>query len=169
MAVLWISASSFLHVILCKKLSGSRRIHGPLSPGSSGTFGLGKFSVLEAVFSCIGLVITAPFPGQSFPSGYSVGPRGLPEHWWSCCEPQPKAGILEAPLAAPENQVSLRLGKSRSLTETYAEQKIVLEDFEFCLSGSFPRKLWPWEQKGSSFHEEGPRWVVAARPRDGSA
>lgn len=94
-------------------------------------------------------------------------PLGLPEHWWSCCEPQRRAGILEAPLAAPENQVSLRLGsKNRNLQwETYAEWKIVLEDFELCLSGSSPRSYGLGEQKGSGFHEGGPRWGVAACPR----
>lgn len=137
---------AFCMLFCVRSCQGAEEYMGPRSPGSSGHLWPRK---IQCFGSCVflhwpGDYCTIPWP--IFPIRLFCGPLGLPEHWWSCCEPQRRAGILEAPLAAPENQVSLRLGsKSRSLQrETYAEQKIVLEDFEFCLSGSFPRKLWPW-------------------------
>lgn len=66
--------SAFCMLSCVRSCQGAEEYMGPQSPGSSGHLWPRKFSILEAVFSCIGLVITAPLPGQSFPSGYSVCP-----------------------------------------------------------------------------------------------
>ena len=49
-----------------RSCQGAEEHMGTQSPGSSGHLWPRKVSVLEAVFSCVGLVIIASFPGQSF-------------------------------------------------------------------------------------------------------
>lgn len=88
--VSWVSAFSFLHVISCEKLSGSRRIHRNTRSWILRYFRPREFSVLEAVFSCVGLVTAVSFPGQSSSPRITPCAPPLPatEHQCSCCQAQ---------------------------------------------------------------------------------
>lgn len=127
-SVLWVSAFSFCMLFCVRSCQGAEKYMGTQRPGSSGHLWPRKFSVVEAVFPCIGLVIAASFPGQSFPSGWScVAPAHLACHralMGLPVNPSGLAGVMEAPLTAPENWASLRSGsKNRSLwQETYSAQ-----------------------------------------------
>lgn len=164
-----LGASSFLHVILCKKLSGSRRIHGTTSPGSSGTWPRKIQCFLEVVFSCIGLGDYCTIPWPTFPSAI-LGPLACLSTGGLAVNPS-WAGSWSTLGSTREPSISALGSKSRSLQrETYAEQKIVLEDFEFCLSGSFlPRKQTLENRKDPAFMKKDP--VVGSRSAlgDGSA
>lgn len=58
--------SAFCMLFRVRSCQGAEEYIGTQSPGSSGHLWPRKFSVLEAIFSCIGLVIVASFPAIFF-------------------------------------------------------------------------------------------------------
>lgn len=82
--------SAFCMLFRVRNCQGAEEYIGTQSPGSSGHLWPRKFSVLEAIFSCIGLVIVASFPGPSFSFRRILCAPAVPatEHWGSCCGPR---------------------------------------------------------------------------------
>lgn len=94
---------SALCMLFCvRSCQGAEEYIGTQSPRSSGHLWPRKFSVLEAVLSCIGLVIVATFPGPSlsFRRMLCAPPLPATEHWGLVVIPSGQAGVMEAPFGS---------------------------------------------------------------------
>lgn len=163
--------SAFCMLFRVRSCQGAEEYKGTQSAGSSGHLWPWKFSVLETVFSCIGLVIIASFPGQSFPIRNSwVLPlcSTLSTHVLAV-NPSGREGITKHLLAAPEGWVSPRSGsqsrgpcwESYSMPNERSSWRVLI----FACQKALREYDDLGEQRGSSFHEAGPKWVAAILPR----
>lgn len=143
--------SAFCMLFCVRSCQGAEEYIGTQSAGSSGHLWPRKFSVLEAIFSCIGLVIVTSFPGPFFSFRRILcAPPPAP-----CLPlstevlvviPSGQAGVMEAPFGSTrELSISkvrqLRVGAILLGNLFQTECKIILESFDFCLSERSPRKL----------------------------